>query len=204
MSVLRIVLADDHPLLRAGVKALLDAEADLTVVGEAADGSVAMKLVAELAPAVLVLGVSLPGAGVAEVAERVRGSHPNVRVVALCENDNGGCFARMLAAGASGCVYARSAPTELVRAVRAVAGGHTYLDSAAVADGPGAVELSEREAEVVRRIALGYSNKEIATRLQVSVKTVETYKARSLEKLGLHGRVELVRYAISRGWLMGG
>ncbi len=209
MTELRIVLADDHALLRAGLKALFDAEPGMAVVGEAADGPSAVALVADLAPAVLVLDVSMPGLSGPEVAERVRQSHPDVMVVALSAHEDRGYIQRMLAAGASGYVIKRSAPVELVRAVRAVAGGGTYIDPAVAgsvvgADGAEGVELSEREAEVVRQIALGYSNKEIAARLKLSVKTVETYKARSLEKLGLHSRVDLVRYALGRGWLTEG
>lgn len=208
-NALRILLADDHAVVRAGLKALLDAEPDLRVVGEAADGLAAVAATAELDPDVLVLDVSMPGLNGAEVAERVRRDGRRAKVVALSAHEDRGYVQRMLAAGASGYVLKRSAADELVRAVRAVAAGGTYLDpgvAGAVVVGAGAEvpakgELSEREAEVVRQIARGYSNKEIAAQLKVSVKTVETYKARSLEKLGLYSRVDLVRYAMQQGWL---
>jgi DNA-binding NarL/FixJ family response regulator len=208
MTKLRIVLADDHPVLRSGLRALLADEPDIAVVGEAADGPAALALTAELLPDVLVLDVSIPGLTGVQVGERVRAECPTVRVVALSAHEERTYVHRMLGAGAGGYVLKRSAPDELVRAVRAVAAGGTYLDPGvaglvvnAPAE-PAGGELSEREAEVVRQIALGYSNKEIAARLKLSVKTVETYKARSLEKLGLHSRVDLVRYALDRGWLV--
>jgi DNA-binding NarL/FixJ family response regulator len=209
MSKLRVLLADDHAVVRAGLRALIVAEPDLVVVGEAADGEEAVALAVALAPDVLVLDISMPKMHGVAAAERVRAECPRVRAVALSAHEDRGYVLRMLAAGANGYVLKRAAASELVRAIRAVASGGTYLDPA-VAGGvvgpptgppPAGIALSEREAEVVRHIARGYSNKEIAARLGVSVKTVETYKARSLEKLGLHGRVELVRYACERGWL---
>lgn len=204
MEWLRIVLADDHAVVRTGLRALIDMPTGPTVVGEVADGSAAVASALELTPDVLVLDVSMPGSGGAEVAERVRQEQPGVRVVALSAHEDREYVQRMLAAGASGYVLKRSAADDLVRAVRTVAAGGTYLDpgvAAAAGGSPTAAELSDRETEVVRQIARGYSNKEIAAKLGVSVKTIETYKARSLEKLGLHSRVELVRYAAHRGWL---
>jgi len=206
------MLADDHAIVRAGLRALLDAEDGLRVVGESADGPAAVQLAMAECPDVLVLDVSLPGMGGAEVAERVRKECPEVKIVALTVHEDRGYVQRLMAAGAAGYVLKRAAADELVRAIRAVAAGGTYLDPSVAggvvgprSGGPAPeVELSEREAEVVKQIARGYSNKEIAAKLKLSVKTVETYKARSLEKLGLHSRVELVRYAVARGWLAEG
>jgi two-component system response regulator NreC len=210
MGNLRVLLADDHAVVRAGLKALLEAQPDLSVVGEAADGRTAVDLACQLLPDVAVVDVSMPGLGGAEVTERIARDCPRVRVVALTAHEESGYVRRLLAAGAAGYVLKRSAADELVRAVRAVAAGETYLDPG-VAGGvverlrdappPATAELSEREAEVVRLIAHGYSNKEIAAKLGLSVKTVETYKTRSLEKLGLRSRVDIVRYAAGRGWL---
>ena len=208
MTKLNVVLADDHAVVREGLKSLLDAEADMHVVGLAYNGAVAVALTAELKPSVLVLDVSMPGMNGSEVAERVRQTQPAVKMLALSAHEDRGYVQRMLAAGATGYVLKRSAAAELVRAIRVVAAGGTYIDphvAAAVfkmcpTDVPKG-GLSEREEEVVRQIAWGYSNKEIAAKLHLSVKTIETYKARSLEKLGLYSRVNLVRYAIQQGWL---
>jgi DNA-binding NarL/FixJ family response regulator len=212
MDKLRILLAEDHLVVREGLRALLEAQPGLAVVGEAADGLTAVAQAIALAPDVAVVDLSLPELGGAEVTERIRRECPGTRVVALTAHEDPAYVRRLLAAGASGYVPKRAAADELVRAVRAVAAGETYLDPALakavvgrLLDTPppaAAVELSEREAEVVRMIALGYSNKEIAAKLGLSVKTVETYKARSLEKLGLRSRVDLVRYAAGRGWLV--
>lgn len=208
----RVVLADDHAVVREGLKALVDAQPDFHVVGEAADGEAAWRLACELRPDVLVIDLSMPGLGGAEAAARVRRDCPEVRVLVLTVHEEPVYLGALLRAGATGYVLKRAAPADLVRAIRTVVGGGTYLDPGvaglvvagylAPAVGPEPpVELSEREAEVVRRIAQGYSNKEIAAALGLSVKTVETYKARVAEKLGLRSRVDLVRYAARQGWL---
>lgn len=208
MTTLRVMLADDHAVVRAGLKALLDAQPDVSVVGEAADGPAAVALACQVNPDVAVVDVSMPGMNGAEVTERITRDCPRVRVVALTAHEDGGYVRRLLDAGAAGYVLKRSPADELVRAVAA---GEAYLDPG-VAGGvverlrdtppPAATAgLSERETEVVRMIAHGYSNKEIAAKLGLSVKTVETYKTRSLEKLGLRSRVDIVRYAAARGWL---
>jgi DNA-binding NarL/FixJ family response regulator len=166
--------------------------------------------VADCTPDVAVVDISMPGLTGAEVAARVRQDHPGCKVLALTVHEDRGYLRLMLEAGASGYVLKRAAATELIQAIRAVAAGGTYLDPSMAAGviSPfkpvgGGIELSEREAEVVRAIARGYSNKEIAGRLGLSVKTVETYKTRSLEKLSLRSRVDIVRYAHARGWLEG-
>mgnify|MGYP002778065210 CR=1 FL=1 len=212
-SPCRVVLADDHAVVREGLKALVDAQPDLRVVGEAADGPAAWRLACALRPDVLVVDLSMPGLGGTEVAARVRADAPEVRVLALTVHEEPVYVTALLRAGAAGYVLKRAAPADLVRAIRTVVAGGTYLDPgvaaqvvagyltpAALPEGPAAA-LSEREADVVRRIALGYSNKEIAAALGLSVKTVETYKARVGEKLGLRSRVDLVRYANQQGWL---
>ena len=212
MSDIRVLLADDHAVVREGLKALVGAEPGMDVVGEAADGPAAVALVAELDPDVVVVDVSMPGMNGAQVTTRLREVRPNRKVLALTVHEDAGYLRLLLEAGAAGYVLKRAAAAELVRAIRAVAAGGTYLDPAMAgrvvddlvrpAEAPGAAcELSERETEVVRLIALGYSNKEIAARLKVSVKTVETYKARSMEKLAIRSRVDIVRYAAGRGWL---
>ena len=156
----------------------------------------------------------MPGMSGAQATERLKQECPQVKVLALTVHEDKGYLRQLLEAGAAGYVLKRAAAEELIHAIRTVAAGGVYLDPAlagkvvggfvrkppakGVAEGS---ELSDREAEVVRLIAAGHSNKEIAGRLDLSVKTVETYKARSLEKLGLHSRADLVRYALQRGWL---
>ena len=213
MGDLRIFLADDHAVVREGLKALINAEPDMTVVGEAADGLVACEQVSLLRPDVVVMDVSMPGLTGSQATARLRQECPTVRVLALTVHEDKGYIRQLLAAGAAGYVLKRAAPEELIHAIRAVAGGGVYLDPSmagkvvggfvrqSATAGPAAGELSEREAEVVRQTAAGYSNKEIAASLELSIKTVETYRARAMEKLGVQSRSGLVRYAVQQGWL---
>jgi len=213
-TVLRIVLADDHAVVREGLRAVVSAQPDMRVVGEAADGEAAWRAAKELAPDVLVMDLSMPVLGGAEATARIRHDCPTVKVLALTVHEERVYITQLLRAGASGYVLKRSASSELVRAVRTVAAGGTYIDPSIAGtlvegylDAAGAAEqqphdtLSERERQVLVRIARGFSNKEIAAELSLSVKTVETYKARVAEKLGLHTRVEIVRYAAQHGLL---
>jgi DNA-binding NarL/FixJ family response regulator len=215
MGNLRIVLADDHAVVREGLKALINATPGMAVVGEAADGRRACELVEELRPDVAVLDVSMPEMSGGQATVRLRQTCPEVKVLALTVHEDRGYLRRLLSAGATGYVLKRSAADELIRAVRTVAGGGVYLDPALAgkvvggfvrrpdSEAPAGEELSDREAAVVRLIAAGHGNKEIAAQLDVSTKTVETYKSRALEKLGLQSRADLVRYAVERGWLQG-
>lgn len=190
-----------------GLRALLAAQPDLLLIGEAADAPAAIRLAAELVPDVVVTEVALPGPGGADAVARLTGVSPGQKVLALTACEDPAALRRLVAAGACGYVLKRSPADAVVGAIRAVAGGTVYLDPA-VGGAPvpgahagGAADLSVREVEVVRQIALGYSNKEIAERMEVSVKTVETYKTRALKKLDLRTRVDVVRYAARRGWL---
>src|SRR5688500_710526 len=213
MSTIRVLLADDHAIVREGLKSLINSQTGMEVVGEAADGPAAVSLTAELDPDVVVVDVSMPGLNGAQVTTQLRAARPDRKVLVLTVHEDKGYLRLLLEAGAVGYVLKRAAAAELVQAIRAVAGGETYLDpslAASIVDDfvrpvaerePIAVELSDRESEVVRLIALGYSNKEIASQLKVSVKTVETYKTRSMEKLHIRSRVDIVRYAVRRGWL---
>ena len=202
MNTIRILVIDEHAVVRAGLRALTAAEPGLEVVEETGD---ALTAIADgCSPDVAVVGeVSGAGLGADEVIARLRETHPSLRVLALAAGKDQ--FRSRLAAGATGFVLKQAALTELAQAIRTVAAGETYLDpsltDAPPALIPDAVELSEREAEVLRLIALGYSNKQIAAQLAVSIKTVETYKSRSMEKLGARDRVAIVRYAAKRGWL---
>jgi DNA-binding NarL/FixJ family response regulator len=214
MTKLRVFLVDDHAVVREGLKSLINAQPDMAVSGEAGDGQTACEQVPQQRPDVVVLDVSMPGLSGAQVAERLKQECPQVKVLALTVHEDKGYLRKVLEAGAAGYVLKRAAAEELIRAIRTVAGGGVYLDPALAGKVVGGFVrkpsgnagheeglLSEREGEVVRLVAAGHSNKEIAGRLDLSVKTVETHKARSLEKLGLHSRADLVRYALQRGWL---
>ncbi len=210
---LRLLLVDDHPVLRAGLKAMLSAESDMTVVAEADNGLSAVQLALELDVDLILMDVTLPGLNGAEATRKIKSARPSALVLALSVHEEVS-FARMLLdAGANGYALKRSACDELVRAVRIVAGGDTYVDPSitghllrAVPRGRSqsklsTVTLSEREAEVVRLLAEGLTMKEMAQQLSLSPRTLETYRARALEKLELKTRAELVRYAIQCGWL---
>jgi DNA-binding NarL/FixJ family response regulator len=216
MKQIRLVVADDHPLILAGLKTLVQADPTMQIIGEAKDGQSALQLAAELKPDVIVLDLSLPGMHGIRVAQTLLVQCPSCHILILSIHEDRAYLSRLLEMGVSGYVLKRSASEELIRAIRAVATGGIYLDPAIAAMAIGrrphrkigqndrsSVELSSREREVLQLAAAGYSNKEISSRLQVSVKTIETYKARAIDKLGLETRAQLVRYAIVKGWLDG-
>jgi DNA-binding NarL/FixJ family response regulator len=210
---IRIILVEDHPVLRAGVGTLLRGEEDLEMIGEAENGLLGVQLALELRPDVVIMDVSLPELGGVEATERIKGARPEQRILALSAHEDAAFARTLLDAGADGYALKRSACDELVRAVRIVAGGGSYIDpslSGALVVGQrrGArsgtmpiVSLSEREAEVIRLTAQGYTSKEIAQSLNLSPRTLETYKARAMAKLNLSSRAELIRYAVRCGWL---
>jgi two-component system response regulator NreC len=196
-----VLVADGHPVTRVGLRSLLKDCTDLAVVG---DGPCEAEWVVEMAraltPDVVVVGGPDADAVTARLRERAGG--PSVLVLSRCEDP--AAVRKALWAGAGGYALLRASAEELMRAVRAVAAGGTYLDPAvahALAAVPAADELSEREVQTLRLVARGYSNKEIAAQMCVSAKTVDTYKARGLKKLGLEGRVDVVRLAVRQGWL---
>jgi DNA-binding NarL/FixJ family response regulator len=214
MRKLRIFLADDHAVLREGLALLVAAQPDMEVVGQAGDGRTVLQQTLDCQPDIVVMDVSMPGVNGAQITAQLRQACPSVEVVALTRHGEPGYVRQMLQAGAHGYVLKQAAGQELIGAIRAVAAGGTYLDSTLVGrvihkfvrgqaqsgEMPD-LDLSEREADVVRLTAFGYSNKEIAGQLGIAVKTVDTYKTRAMEKLGLHSRAALVRYALRRGWL---
>ncbi len=209
---IRILLADDHAVLRAGLRALLAAQADLEVVGEASDGREAIRLTQSLRPDVVVMDIGMPGVSGIDATALIKHDLPAAKVLILSMHDDRGYLRQVLRAGASGYVLKRAAATELLAAIRAAARGEVFLDPAlakALVDevvepktaGSEIPALSDREREVLRLIAHGHTNQQVADRLCIGVKSVETYKARLMEKLGLKGRAELVRYALQHGLL---
>lgn len=216
MSKLRVFLVDDHPIVRKGLKALITEQPDMEVIGEAGDGRVALLQTKELQPDVMILDFTLPDLNGLQVMERVKQISPHTNVLVLTIHEASGYLRQMFQVGASGYLLKRTAGEELAHAIRVVATGGAYLDptlagkmvstlvnqsSSRGKNLASGSKLSDREKEVLRLIALGYSNKEIAGQLDLSAKTIETYKARLIEKLGLNSRSELVRYALNQGWL---
>ncbi|MEZ4862312.1 MAG: response regulator transcription factor [Caldilineaceae bacterium] len=213
---IRIVLADDHAVLRAGLTALLNAEADMEVVGEAGDGAACIRVVQEVRPDVVLLDINMPGVNGLEALAELRKVAPASRVLMLTMHDDQTYLRQVLALGGAGYVLKQAADSELLTAIRTVYHGGAFLhpahaqallqaDSAAPAEpvDQSLATLSDRELEVLKLIALGHSNKEIAEMLFLSVKTVETYKARVMEKLDLKSRAALVRFALNHGLMNG-
>ena len=212
---IRIVLADDHPIVLDGLRNLIRAERDFELVGEAASGLSALKIIREQRPDVAVLDISMPELNGIVLSRRLNGEMPGLRLLVLTLHEDRAYLNQALEAGVRGYVLKRSAVENLVQAIRAVMVGGLYIDPAIVgrvfeskqvnkrllARKGVAPALTEREADVLKMAALGFTNKEIASRLDVGVKSIETYKARGLEKLGLKTRAELVRYASGQGWL---
>ena len=211
----RIVLADDHPIVLDGLRNLLRAESDFELVGEAANGLAALKVIRDSKPDVAVLDISMPELNGIVLSRRLAGELPGLRILVLTLHEDRAYLNQAMEAGVRGYVLKRSAVENLVQAIRAVMTGGIYLDpaiagrvfndkraSARLSASKGAAPaLTDRESDVLKMAALGFTNKEIAARLDVGVKSVETYKARGLEKLGLKTRAELVRYASGQGWL---
>jgi len=211
---LRILLADDHVTVRQGLKMLIDSQDDMTVVSEASDGAAAVEQARTVRPDVVVMDISMPGMNGLVATRTLKQVQPDSVIVILTRHGDDAYLQELLRAGADGYVLKQSAASELLQAIRATAVRGQYLDSALTArvtagflakSGRKAqatgVSVSERESEVLRLIAAGYSNKEIAAQLELSVKTVEVHKANAARKLGLKGRIDIVKYALLQGWL---
>ena len=217
MKKIRVLIADDHAVLRAGLNRLLNAEPDVEVIGEAGDGEEAISKTAELAPDVLLLDITMPRVGGIDVIRMIKAKNLPVAILVLTMHEDEEYLRESLKAGALGYIPKKAAEAELISAIRAVHRGEIYLYPSMVKP---LVEkaiygntihneltfdsyelLSRREKEVLRLIAQGYTNQEIAERIFLSIKTVETYKARMMEKLSVTSRAELVRYALQRGLL---
>jgi DNA-binding NarL/FixJ family response regulator len=213
MSKIRVLIAEDHETVREGLKLILRSHPDIEVVADVGDGRQALDLAQQLLPDVVLMDISMPRLNGLKATAKLKELCPQVQVVALTRHKDDGYLKQVLGAGASGYVLKQSPPEELVHAIRAVANGGKYLDTTVagrvmgsfvgkhtvVTDGP--VDLSDRESEVLRLIAWGHSNKEIASRLDLSVKTVEVHKANGMKKLGMASRIDIVRYAVLQGWL---
>lgn len=209
-SKIRVVVADDHSILRSGLRMLINAEADMEVVGEAADGSEVDAVVRKTTPDVLLLDLTMPSRGGIKALEQVRGSCPQVRVLILTMHEDPAYLRSVLAAGASGYVLKRAVDADLLFAIRAVHRGGTFVDPSLAQNllpqTPGATPakgnlLSPRERQVLQLVAEGYTNQQIADRIYVGVKSVETYRARIGQKLSLKNRADFVRYALEAGLL---
>jgi DNA-binding NarL/FixJ family response regulator len=210
---IRILLADDHVTVRHGLKMLIDSQADMRVVSEASDGAAAVEQARTLHPDVVVMDISMPGMNGLVATRTLKQLQPDSVVVILTRHGDDAYLQELLRAGADGYVLKQSAPSELLQAIRTTSAKKPYLDSALAArvtagylartrnaQATGA-SLSDRETAVLRQIAAGHSNKEIAAQLELSVKTVEVHKANAARKLGLKGRIDIVKYAVLQGWL---
>ena len=213
MTRIRIALVDDHPVVLAGIRALLLDVPDVELVGEANTGAAGLKAICECSPDIAVIDLSLPDFSGMELARRLSKRCPAVKIIALTVHEDRAYVHPVLDAGARGYLLKRSAGDELLRAIRAVNQGSLYLDPAIAEKASAKVpelasageddggELSPREEDVLKLVSQGFSNKQIGGQLEISVKSVETYKARASEKKGLHSRADIVRYGIRQGWL---
>ena len=213
MKQLQVLLADDHAMLLEGLKVLINSQPDMQVVAEANSGTEAVSKAKEYQPDVVVMDISMPGGNGLKATQTLKQMSPKTRILVLTRHDEPVYMRQLLQAGVEGYMVKRAAANALVSAIRTVAGGGVYVDPSlanrvvegfvgrTAADRLQEVKLSDREAEVLRLTAWGYSNKEIAGALRVGVKTVETYKARVMNKLGLNSRAEIVRYAVRQGWM---
>jgi DNA-binding NarL/FixJ family response regulator len=213
-SLIRVLVADDHTLVRQGIRLLLETAPEVRVVGEASDGAEAISLAHELKPDLVLMDIAMPKVDGLEATREIKRALPNVQILVLTMHEGEDYFFKSLAAGAGGYVLKRAAANDLLTAIRAVARGEVFLYPSVAkklvadylgrgeghdADAGAAVGLTPREHEVLSHIAAGLSNREIAERLTVSLSTVQTHYAHIIEKLNLRNRTELVRYALRHG-----
>ena len=214
MDKLRIFLADDHAILRQGLKLVINAQADMEVIGEADDGQSAVELVLKLQPDVVIMDVSMTEVNGYQATLQLKQAQPSIKILALTRHSDSSYVQQLLRAGVSAYVLKQSDAAELLRAIHVIVAGGTYLDPGVTGSVVGnligrsskrnierAGSLTARETEVLQLIARGYSNKDIGAQLEISVKTVEAHKANAMAKLNLHTRVDIVHYGLLRGWL---
>jgi two-component system response regulator NreC len=209
---LRILIADDHGVLRAGLRALLSDEPDMEVVGEAVNGDEALRLAEELKPDVVLMDLSMPDCGGIQATQSITERLPDTSVLILTVHEDNGILREAIQRGAAGYILKRAVESELINAIRSAACGELYIHpamtralltnepSAVIRDERAVETLTGREYEVLRMVAQGYTNRQIASRLTISVRTVESHRANLMDKLDLHSRVELVRYAVQHGF----
>jgi DNA-binding NarL/FixJ family response regulator len=211
MSPIRVLLVEDHETVRQGLRMLLDSQDDIEVVAEAGNGRMAVQQSERCKPNVVVLDLSMPEMNGLEAARAIKERRPDTAIVALTRHDDAAFVEELMKAGAIGYVLKQSPSTELLKAVRAASHGRHHMDAALMVqsarldvDEPRPrrpPSITEREQHVLRMMAVGHSNKEIAADMQISIKTVEVHKANAMRKLKLRGRIEVVRFAILHGWL---
>lgn len=209
MHKIRLLLAEDHETVRQGLKLLLEAQPDMQVVGEVGDGEAAVNRVKELKPDVAVLDISMPNSNGLQAARGIRTSSPGTAIVMLTRYSDAAYVKELMAVGVLGYVLKQSASSELLRAIRAAARGERHVDPGVPERGhfgpddprAGRAVITDREGEVLRLMALGHSNKDIAEALNIAVKTVEVHKTNAMRKLGFGGRIDVIQYAILQGWL---
>lgn len=214
MKKLRILLAEDHETVRRGIRLLIDEQVDMEVVGEADDGDTAVAMARSLKPDIVLMDISMPQTNGLKASKKLKEISPEIKILTLTRHKDSGYVQRLIQAGINGYVLKQSAPSELLNAIRAVGEGNNYLDTTIAqvvmndyARHSGSPKdktiapITDREEEVLRLTARGYSNKKIAERLAISVKTVDTHKANAMRKAGLNDRVDVVNYAIFNGWM---
>jgi two-component system, NarL family, response regulator NreC len=214
MSKVRVLIAEDHQTVREGLKMILGAQSDIEVVGEAGDGQTAVELTKQLMPDIVLMDLSMPKLNGLKATEKLKQACPRVNVLVLTRHTEDGYLLQLLRVGASGYVLKQSPPSEFLHAIRSIAGGGKYLDPAVAgrviggfqarkfdAESGTQEKLSGREAETLRLIAWGHSNKDIAQQLGLSVKTIEVHKANAMKKLGMRSRIDIVRFALLQGWM---
>lgn len=212
---LRILIAEDHLSVREGFRLIIESQEDMEVVGEAGDGRTAVEMARELQPDIVLMDISMPELNGLKASAKLKRVAPDIKILTLTRHTDEAYLKELMQAGVSGYVLKQSATTELIHAIHAIAGGGNYLDPAIAGkvfaeytEKPNKLrgeirgeKLTIRESEVLRHIALGYSNKEIADKLDISVKTAEAHKANCLKKLNMKSRKEIISYAILQGWM---
>lgn len=214
MNKLRILLAEDHEIVRNGIKLLINEQDDMEVVGEADNGDAAVQLAGELVPDIVIMDISMPKTNGLKATRRLKRMLPAIKILTLTRHMNNGYVQQLIQAGVSGYVLKQSAPTELINAIRAVGDDNSFLDATVTQtvmnslarhqgrlQNENKTDITEREEEVLRFTARGFSNKHIGEQLDISVKTVETHKSNAMRKLGISDRVDVVNYAILKGWM---
>ena len=207
--MIRVSLADDHPFVLMGIRSLIEMEKDFEIASASSDGEAAVADILESRPDVAIIDLSMPKLDGVQVIARLRSERPDLKMLALTVHEDAAYLHQVLRAGADGYLLKRSAAEEVVRAIHDVSAGNRFIDPAIAGkigelvsgEPPAITLLSEREIDVLRLLAQGFTSKEIADQLSIGVKTVETYKSRAVEKLDLRTRAQIVRFAVTQGWL---